>query len=236
MAGSTIGFDLEGCTRPCDLAAPTAAAGEDDLLIEGLRSGSEAAYETLISRFQQPVYALLYRLLNNPSDCCDVVQEVFLKVFRNIGSFRGQSSLKTWIYRIAVNEAYNHRRWFVRHKKQEVGLEAEQDSRSCHGVLPDTGSSPFEVVLDHEYHQLVEEALQRLNPIFRSAVVLRDVEDLSYEEIAEVLQISLGTVKSRILRGRECLRKALACRLEPEPAASWPPPRAARMELESVDS
>lgn len=236
MAGSTIGFELEGCTRPYDLSAPAVAAGEDEGLIEGLRSGAEAAYETLISRFQQPVYSLLYRLLNDPGDCCDVVQEVFLKVFRNIGSFRGQSSLKTWIYRIAVNEAYNHRRWFTRHKKQEVGLEADQDSRSCQDILPDTGSSPFDVALDQEYHELVEQALKSLNPIFRSAVVLRDVEDLSYEEIAEVLQISLGTVKSRILRGRECLRKALACRLEPGPAASWLPPRGARMEFESVDS
>ncbi len=235
MAGSTIGFDLEGCIGPLALSAPEAAAG-DDAIVKGLKAGEEAAYETLLATFQQPVYSLVYRLLNDPGDSCDVVQEVFLKVFRNIDSFRGQSSLKTWIYRIAVNEAYNHRRWFVRHKKQEVGIQGEEDCRSYQDILPDPGLSPFEVALDHEHHRLIGEALEKLNPVFRAAVILRDVEDLSYEEIAEVLHVSLGTVKSRILRGRESLRKMLAERLETAPGASWVPPRAGGMELESVES
>ncbi len=92
---------------------------EDLRLVETLREGSERAYEELITRFQQPVYALALRLLDNQGEACDVVQEVFLKVFRNIGSFRGQSSLKTWIYRITVNEAHNARRWFFRHRRRE---------------------------------------------------------------------------------------------------------------------
>jgi RNA polymerase sigma-70 factor (ECF subfamily) len=193
-------------------------------LVDGLRSGEESAYEALISRFQQPVFSLVYRLMSDPSDTSDVVQEVFLKVFRNIGSFRGNSSLKTWIYRIAVNEAYNHRRWFSRHRRQEVGLEDEDDgAKSYCEVLPDQGQSPFEVTLSHETHALVEEALQNVNPAFRSAVVLRDLEDLTYEEIAEVLQLSLGTVKSRILRGREALRRSLAGRLETGPALRFAP-------------
>jgi RNA polymerase sigma-70 factor (ECF subfamily) len=132
--------------------------------------------------------------------------------------------LKTWIYRIAVNEAYNHRRWFSRHRKQEVGLEAEDEgSRTYQERLPDPGRSPFDVVFNEETHALIEHALQEMNPTFRSAVVLRDIEDLSYEEIAEVLQISLGTVKSRILRGREALRETLAERLESKPALQWTP-------------
>lgn len=192
---------------------------EDLELVAALREGAEDAYEVLLSRFQQPVYNLALRLLNDQSDACDVVQEVFLKVFRNVAQFRGQSSLKTWIYRIAINEAHNQRRWFFRHRHREVGLEEEQEeSRNMVEVIPDSGPSPFDFVFDQEKHALIEEALERVNPTFREVVVLRDLMDLSYEEIAEVLQLSLGTVKSRILRGREALREALVGRLEPQPA------------------
>ena len=192
----------------------------DDLeLVRALQHGSEGAYETLLSRFQQPVYNLALRLLNDPSDCADVVQEVFLKVFRNIAEFRGQSSLKTWIYRITVNEAHNQRRWFCRHRQREIGLEDEpEDSRSMAQVLPDASPSPFDYAFDRERQTMIETALSDINPAFRDAVVLRDIADLSYDEIAEVLQLSLGTVKSRILRGREALRQELADRLEPQPA------------------
>ena len=238
MADTTLGFELEGPIGSCDLPVPAVEVHpEEDALVAGLREGTGEAYETLISRFQQPVYNLVYRLLNDPTETCDVAQEVFLKVFRNIGSFRGQSSLKTWIYRIAVNEAHNHRRWFGRHRRQEVGLDREEENcRSYQETLPDPGSSPYEFVLGEEQHELIERALESVNPIFRSAVVLRDIEDLSYEEIAQVLQISLGTVKSRILRGRDALRQALADRLEPVAAAPWTAPRAAGVELGSVKS
>ena len=141
---------------------------------------------------------------------------MFLKVFRKVGTFRGDSSLKTWIYRIAVNEARNHRRWFGRHKRQEVGLDGPEEGRGYSDWLPDPGRSPFDVTLDHETEALLEAALASVNPTFRDALVLREIEGLSYEEIAGILNISLGTVKSRILRGRESLRKQLAGRLEPE--------------------
>lgn len=195
----------------------------DQPLLAALRAGTEEAYETLISRFQQPVYNLVYRLMNDPADAADVTQEVFLKVFRRICSFKGNSSLKTWIYRIAVNESYNHRRWFARHHKHEVGLNREDDSRIYESTFADHGRSPFDLTLDHETRALVEEALAKLNPNFRAVVVLRDIEDLSYDEIALVLDISLGTVKSRILRGREALRRILEGRLEPEPSLRWSP-------------
>ena len=225
MADTTIGFNFDRPVGVQDLptAACVQAHEEAEILLEGLRTGSEQAYELLIARYQQPVYNLVFRLLSDQSDALDVVQEVFLKVFRNVGSFRGQSSLKTWIYRIAVNEAYNHRRWFSRHRKQEVGLETDDDNRSYQEKLSDSSQSPFEFVLSQETQALIEEALQDMKPAFRSAVVLRDIEDLSYEEIAEVLQISLGTVKSRILRGREALRKTLVERLEHGGASLWSP-------------
>jgi RNA polymerase sigma-70 factor (ECF subfamily) len=205
--------------------AAAAESPDEALLVEGLRAGEQEAYETLLARYQQPVFNLVYRLLEDSAEACDVVQEVFLKVFRHIGSFRSQSSLKTWIYRIAVNEAHNHRRWFNRHSKREVGLDQqEEDSgRSYRNVLPDPGLSPYEQALGMETRTLIEEALSKINAVFREAVVLRDIEDLSYEEIAEILNISLGTVKSRILRGREALRKQLLERMERAGAITWQP-------------
>jgi RNA polymerase sigma-70 factor, ECF subfamily len=186
-------------------------SGDDQLLVESLRSGSEQAYEELLARFQQPVYTLAVRLLNNPAEAYDVVQEVFLKVFRNIEHFRAESSLKTWIYRITVNEAHNTRRWFSRHRGREVDLDFEnEENRDWKETIAYSGPSPFEVTLDREQAGMIESALERINPVFREAVVLRDITDLSYEEIAAVLGVSLGTVKSRILRGREALREQLA--------------------------
>lgn len=211
MSNSIIELSLE---RPAETAE-----AEDLRLVENLRDGSEGAYEELIQRFQQPVYALALRLLGDQGEACDVVQEVFLKVFRNIANFRGQSSLKTWMYRITVNEAYNARRWFFRHRRREVELENNPDeARNWKENIPDSSRSPFDAACDRERHVMIEAALERINPIFREAVVLRDTMDRSYEEIAEILGVSLGTVKSRILRGREALREELATRLQARPA------------------
>jgi len=195
-------------------------ADNDDLrLVESLRLGVAAAYEELLTRFQQPVYALALRLLDDPSESADVVQEVFLKVFRNVGSFRGQSSLKTWIYRITVNEAHNARRWFFRHRRREVELDSEQEElRNWKDIIPDGCSSPFDVAFEREQHLMLEAALEKISPVFREAVVLRDITDLSYEDISEVLGVSLGTVKSRILRGREALRAELTGTLKDRPS------------------
>lgn len=191
-------------------------------LAEGLRTGSEEAYEALIARYQSPVYNLVYRLLEDPGDASDVVQEVFFKVFRNVSSFRGTSSLRTWIYRIAVNEAHNHRRWFSRHRRRQIGLEGDEESSfGWQDVLSDPGRTPFDLASDAETRELVEGALAGVNPVFRAAVVLRDLEELGYEEIAEILQVSLGTVKSRILRGREALRRNLEDRLEQKGPVVW---------------
>ena len=228
MADTVLNLQSQSSLGPGETSpAPLTAAEEEELLLEGLRQGADQAYQALIFRFEQPVYNLVCRLLNDPSDAPDVVQEVFLKVFRKVAFFRGSSSLKTWIFRISVNEALNHRRWFSRRRRQEVGLEGRDGwTRNYTRTLSDPGRSPYDYVLGRERYRLIEEALSRLHPGFRAAVVLRDIEDLSYGEIAGVLQISLGTVKSRIMRGRQALRKALAGRLEPEPALSWAPQEA----------
>jgi RNA polymerase sigma-70 factor, ECF subfamily len=193
--------------------APAGISEQDARILRGLRAGIEEAYQELIDRYEQPVYGVVYRLLENPGDTCDVVQEVFLKVFRGVNSFREQSSLRTWIYRIALNEAHNHRRWFNRHCRREVSIENERgEGRSALEFTSDPGQSPFDQALETENRTLIERALARINPVFRTAVVLRDIQNLSYEEIADILQVSLGTVKSRILRGREALRRELTQR------------------------
>jgi RNA polymerase sigma-70 factor (ECF subfamily) len=200
-----LGYDL---TQPWD---GQGLSPGDALLVEGLRAGEEKAYEELIDRFQQPVYSMVCRMMSDPADAGDVVQEVFLKVFRGIGSFRGGSSLKTWVYRIAMNEAHNHRRWFQRRRGHEVGLDEDhRDGHTYEQLIADNGRSPFQITMDHETRELIEQALQKIKPVYRAALVLRDVEGLSYEEVAEVLEISLGTVKSRIVRGRELLRQLLS--------------------------
>jgi RNA polymerase sigma-70 factor, ECF subfamily len=196
-------------------AAREGVSDEDARILRGLRSGIEDAYEELIARYQQPVYNIAYRLLGSPADASDVVQEVFLKVFRGVGSFREHSSLRTWVYRIAVNEAHNHHRWFSRHCRREVAMEEAAEHARPIESAADPGRSPFDHALESENRTLIEQALANINPVFRTAVVLRDIENLSYEEIAEILQVSLGTVKSRILRGREALRRELTQRLDP---------------------
>ncbi len=226
MADTTITFGLDASR---DGSAPEwGLTSEEALLVEGLRAFENSAYEALVDRYSQPVYGLVYRLVSDPADTPDVVQDVFIKVFRSIKSFRGQSSLKTWIYRIAINEAHNQRRWFGRKRSHEVGIEDEQASgMSLHQTLEDTGRSPFQVTLDRETREQIEEALRSLRPVYRTAVILRDIEEFSYEEIAEILQINIGTVKSRILRGREALRSALEEQLFPSAKVALSPQTAA---------
>lgn len=194
-----------------DLASAFPVRGEEASILAELKSGSEEAYAWLIDRFHQPVYGLVYRMLNNPADAADTTQEVFLKVFRGMRRFQGEASLKTWIYRIAIHEASNHRRWWFRHKGRETSM--EQDATRTAGLreaLVDPGSSPFENVAQREVCAKVEAELRLVPEPYRTTVILRDIEGLSYEEIAEILQISLGTVKSRLVRGREALKKRLA--------------------------
>lgn len=189
-------------------------------LVALLKEGEEKAFHELISRFQEPVYLLAYRLLGDSDEASDVVQEVFLKVFRHIDSFDEKSSLKTWLYRITVNQVLNQRRWFKRHRMQETELDRPgEDGTSFADRIVDARFDPYRYVLSREYEALVKAALEHLSPVLRAAVVLRDIEGLSYEEIAEILDVSVGTVKSRIGRGREALRQQLIRLVETTTAA-----------------
>ena len=201
---------MAGATTLGDLASAIGARTAESAIIAELKAGSEDAYAWLIGEFHQPIYGLIYRIVNDPSDAADTTQEVFLKVFRGMNHFHGESSLKTWIYRIALHEASNRRRWWFRHKAQETSIEPpEAGEYAGEERLVDRGESPFDQFAHAEVRAAVEEALTHVPEPYRTAIILRDLEEMSYEEVAEVLQISLGTVKSRITRGREALRKKL---------------------------
>jgi RNA polymerase sigma-70 factor (ECF subfamily) len=197
-----------------DLASAIGAREDEATTVADLKAGSEEAYAWLIGEFHQPIYGLVYRILTDPADAADTTQEVFLKVFRGIKHFHGQSSLKTWIYRIAVHEASNRRRWWFRHKAQETSLEPFNSESARSGLamqetLVDDAESPFENVVHAEVRARVEQELRKVPEPYRSTLILRDLEEMSYEEIAEVMEVSLGTVKSRLTRGREALKRRL---------------------------
>jgi len=178
-------------------------------LVTELQAGSDAAFDYLVTYYHSSVYNLVYGILSDRADAADVTQEVFLHVFRGIRGFRGGSSLKTWLYRICVRQALNHRRWCWRHHRMQTSIDAEGPDKSPVLELKDAEATPFEQCAAHEVQATVRHALATVPPVFRSAVILRDLEGLSYEEIAEVLEVSVGTVKSRIMRGRRMLKEIL---------------------------
>lgn len=205
---------MAGVSTLANLASAISARAEEASIIAELKSGSEDAYEWLIAHYHQPVYGLVYRILNDPADAADTTQEVFLKVFRGIRRFHGEASLKTWIYRIAIHEASNQRRWWFRHKRRETTMEAqigddEGQNFALKETLVDEHDSPFECAAHEEIRSRVEQQLAQVQEPYRTTVILRDIEGLSYEEVAEILQVSLGTVKSRLMRGRLALKKRL---------------------------
>ncbi len=206
---------VAGATSVSELASAIGVRGGESAIVAELKAGSEDAYAWLIQQYHQPIYSLVYRLIDDPSDAPDTTQEVFLKVFRGIRRFNGESSLKTWIYRIAVHEASNRRRWWFRHKVRETSLEPGQSGESTEGwrspgdMLVDSGDSPLQTVLNEEVRARVEHELKQLQEPYRTTVILRDIEEMSYEQIADVTGTSLGTVKSRLVRGRDALRKRL---------------------------
>ncbi len=198
-----------------NIAGAIGVPAEETALVAELKAGNEQAFAWLITQFQQPVYSLIYRMVSDPADAADTTQEVFLKVFRGVKHFNGSSSLKTWVYRIAVHEASNRKRWWFRHKAQEMSIEPEEtNTLGLKDMLVDTGQSPLDNVAQRELKDRIEEELRQVAEPYRTTVILRDIEDLSYEEIAEVMETTLGTVKSRLTRGREALKKRLERHLE----------------------
>lgn len=187
-------------------------AAQESELISELQAGSEEAFVWLITRYHQPIYSLLVRTVRDPSDAADLTQEVFVKVFRGIGGFHSESSLCTWIYKIALHEGLNQRRWWLRHKQQEITIETEASESDCgeplrlKDMLVDPAELPDQILFHREAREEIEAALRKVPEPFRMALILRDIEGFAYEEVGEMLGVGVGTVKSRLARGRACLK------------------------------
>ena len=198
-----------------NIASALALQSEETALVAELRAGSEEAFAWLIARYHQPIYSLLARTVQDSSEAADLTQEVFVKVFRGVGGFHGESSLRTWIYRIALHEASNQRRWWSRHKQREIPIEQEMTDSECgtpvrlKEMLVDQGESPYEMAVHTENRERVEAALGQVPEPFRTTLILRDIEGFVYEEVAEMQGVNLGTVKSRLVRGRAYLKAVL---------------------------
>lgn len=185
----------------------------ENAFLERLRARDMAAFDLFVQERSGEVYCLLYRLTEDAEEARDLTQETFLRAFRHIDSFRGDADLKTWLYRIAINQARNRWRWWKRRKKDSIiSLDfSENDEEPLSARLSSTGErDPEQNLLAREREEALNKALKTLKQDFREAVILRDIEGFTYEEIAETLEISVGTVKSRIARGRLELRKKLS--------------------------
>jgi RNA polymerase sigma-70 factor (ECF subfamily) len=193
--------------EPCELR-PRAEAE----FIERLKRGEAAAFEELVAARSGEIYGLLFRMTENRDEARDLTQETFLRAFQSIGRFRGEADLRTWIYRIAINQARNRWRWWRRRRRDStVSLEATQGEagQSVMATLAEASANPEQQTLAHERESALRSALHRVGTAYRETVILRDIEGFSYEEIATTLGINVGTVKSRLARGRQELREKL---------------------------
>ena len=198
--------------------APAAAADvrpqAETQFIERLKRGDAAAFETLVNERSGEIFGLLYRLTENVEEARDLTQETFLRAFQSIAHFRGESDLRTWIYRIAINQARNRWRWWRRRRREAtVSIDAPEIGGGRLGLVAtlkaNTVRDPEQNTLLSEREQALKKALSTLKRVYRETVILRDIEGFAYEEIAATLEISVGTVKSRLARGRQELRRKL---------------------------
>jgi len=185
---------------------------EESLIIHRVLMGEKEAFAEIVRAYQQMVFNLAFRYLGNYEEAEELTQEVFIRVFRFLKKFKGESSLKTWIYRITVNSAYNRYDWLRRRKhKQQMSLDAQNspEDKPLKDKIKTTDRNPESEALSREVQREIQQCIERLPKRLRMAVILRDIEGLSYNEIAEALQINEGTVKSRIARGRAALKESL---------------------------
>jgi RNA polymerase sigma-70 factor, ECF subfamily len=183
---------------------------KERLFVQRLQANEDAAYDELVRVYHSTIFHVAYRMLGDSGDASDVVQEIFLKVFRNINGFKGESALKTWIFRIAFSEILNRLRWWKRRYRQStISLDDDQNGENTGYQLSDSGPTPEQALESKEQDVAIQTALAKLTSEHRSIIVLRDIEGFSYTEIAEVLGVSIGTVKSRIARARADLKKSL---------------------------
>ena len=183
-------------------------------LINRALSGDQQAYCDILKRYRAPLYNLLYRMVRDKMETEDLVQEAFIKAFGSLDTFNDEYAFSTWLYKIAINNCIDH---FRKRKLKTFSLDKPIDSQDgeIRREFPDATYQPDKALLSKEKDKLIEEAIQNLPEKYRISIVLRHSEDKSYEEISEILKIPLGTVKARIFRAREMLKKQLKNKLFP---------------------
>jgi RNA polymerase sigma-70 factor (ECF subfamily) len=195
-------------TTPTTPTTPTSADDTDQELVRRVQAGDQTAFNLLVLKYQHRVLKLVGRFVNDASEAEDVAQEAFLKAYRALASFRGDSAFYTWLYRIAINTAKNA---LVSQRRRPVDFDLDlqdPDQYERHAKLKEA-DTPEGVLLTDEIRAVVEEAMEELPEDLRTAIVLRELEGLSYEEIAEAMDCPVGTVRSRIFRAREAIDKKL---------------------------
>ena len=189
----------------------TYTAASDDILIERVKNGDSAAYNYMIERYWDRIFARVHYLLKNKQDAEEVTQDAFIRAHRGLDNFRGDASFSTWLYQIATNLAHNrYWYWFRRKRDQLISFDqplCEDIEVTIENMIPSNRENPAEATVTQEFVDRVAECMEELNPKHREILVLRNVRNFSYEEIAHELEISVGTVKSRIARARESLRQ-----------------------------
>ena len=206
--------ELEGAADVAASAEVRFVPSAEEQFLERLRAGDPLAFNRLVEERHGDIYALLYRLTEDPEEARDLAQETFLQAFRHLASFRGDADLRTWLYRIAVNQARNRWRWWKRRRRDRtVSLDAPvsdgQETPLSAGLAGGEGLDPERQALARERERALHAALRSLSRPYREVIVLRDIEGLSYEEVAATLDLNVGTVKSRLNRGRAELRRRL---------------------------
>jgi RNA polymerase sigma-70 factor (ECF subfamily) len=182
--------------------------GREAALVHRCAAGDETAFAELVAEHQRMVVQLAINLLGDRDEALDLSQDVFIRVFRTIGQFRGQSALRTWIYRIAINQARNrHRFWRRRRRADQVSLDAHVAEHGEFRCGAEAG--PDRILAQKELAERLRDALEGLPFDQRTVIILREVDGLSYEEIAFSLGVAVGTVKSRLTRARQTLRAGL---------------------------
>ncbi len=195
------------------MSVKTDTVNPDDLLIERIKNGDTAAYNDMVARYWDRIFARVLQLLKNKQDAEEVTQDAFIRAHRGLENFRGDASFSTWLYQIATNLAHNrYWYWFRRKRDYSISIDqplTEDGDLTLESVMPCEGESPAEAAVTHEFVNRVAECMNGLNEKHKEVLILRNVKNLSYEEIAQELGISVGTVKSRIARGRESLRELM---------------------------
>ena len=185
----------------------------DRVLVDRFKGGDQGAFEEMVSRYWDRIYAMVHQLLRNPQDAEEVTQDAFIRAHRGLEKFRGDSAFSTWLYQIATNLARN-RYWYWWRRKRDKSISFDQpigdDSTTTLGeVFAADVETPGDAAVTQELIDRIAVGMEKLNPKHREILILRNVKNLSYEEIAGILRISVGTVKSRIARARESLRSKL---------------------------